>query len=85
MGDNRRCFTVMKKRVCTVEADEKKRKQNIQWTDYNLETLLTHNYNNKMVSSTAKMTLLESRKKKNEFEVKLNVLYRQNAIEHAPR
>ena len=54
-----------------VEADEKKGKQNIQWIDYNLEILLT--YNNKMVSSTTKMTPLEARKKKNEFEVKLNI------------
>ena len=54
-----------------VDADEKKGKQNIQWIDYNLEILLT--YNNKMVSSTTKMTPLEARKKKNEFEVKLNI------------
>ena len=54
-----------------VEADEKKGKQNIQWIDYNLEILLT--YNNKMVSSTTKFTPLEARKKKNEFEVKLNI------------
>ena len=38
---------------------------------YNLEILLT--YNNKMVSSATKMTPLEARKKKNEFEVKLNI------------
>ena len=54
-----------------VEADEKKGKQSIQWIDYNLEILLT--YSNKMVSSTTKMTPLEARKKKNEFEVKLNI------------
>ena len=54
-----------------VEADEKKGKQNIQWIDYNLEILLT--YNNKMVSSTTKFTPLEAKKKKNEFEVKLNI------------
>ena len=53
------------------EADEKKGKQNIQWIDYNLEILLT--YNNKMVSSTTKFTPLEAKKKKNEFEVKLNI------------
>ena len=51
--------------------DEKKGKQNIQWIDYNLEILLT--YNNKMASSTTKMTPLEARKKKSEFEVKLNI------------
>ena len=54
-----------------VEADEKKGKENIQWIDYNLEILLT--YNNKMVSSATKMTPLEARKKKHEFEVKLNI------------
>ena len=54
-----------------VEADEKKGKENIQWIDYNLEILLT--YNNKTVSSATKMTPLEARKKKNEFEVKLNI------------
>ena len=53
-----------------VEADEKKGKENIQWIDYNLEILT---YNNKMVSSTTKFTPLEARKKKNEFEVKLNI------------
>ena len=53
-----------------VEADEKG-KENIQWIDYNLEIVLT--YNNKLVSSVTKMTPLEARKKKNEFEVKLNV------------
>ena len=58
-----------------VEADEKKGKQNIQWIDYNLEILLTYNYNNKMVSSTTKVTPLEARKKKNEFEVKLNISF----------
>ena len=54
-----------------VDADEKKGKNNIQWIDYNLEILLT--YNNKLVSSVTKMTPLEARKKKNEFEVKLNI------------
>ena len=54
-----------------VEADEKRGKQDIQWVDYNLEILLT--YNNKLVSSVTKMTPLEARKKKNEFEVKLNI------------
>ena len=53
------------------ERGEKKGKQNIQWIDYNLEILLT--YNNKMVSSTTKFTPLEAKKKKNEFEVKLNI------------
>ena len=54
-----------------VEADGKKRKQNIQWIGYNLEILLT--YNNKTVSSATKVTPLEARKNKNEFEVKLNI------------
>ena len=50
---------------------KKKGKQNIQWIDYNLGILLT--YNNNMVSSVTKMTPLEAKKKKNEFEVKLNI------------
>ena len=54
-----------------VDADEKKGKNNIQWIDYILEILLT--YNNKLVSSVTKMTPIEARKKKNEFEVKLNI------------
>ena len=67
-----------------VEADEKKGKQNIQWIDYNLGILLT--YNNKMVSSTTKMTPLEA-KKEEKRNLKLNSknLCRQNAIEHTPR
>ena len=54
-----------------VDADEKKGKTNIQWIDYRLEILIT--YNNKLVSSVTKMTPLEARKNKNEFEVKLNI------------
>ena len=54
-----------------VDADEKKDKNNIQWTDYIMEILLT--YNNKLVSSITKMTPLEARRHKNEFEVKLNI------------
>ena len=54
-----------------VDADEKKGKNKKQWIDYNLEILLT--YNNKLVSSVTKMTPIEARKKKNEFEVKLNI------------
>ena len=54
-----------------LDADEKKGKNNIQWTDYILEILLT--YNNKLVGSITKMTPLEARKKNNEFEVKLNI------------
>ena len=44
-----------------VEADEKKRKANIQWIDYNLEILLT--YNNKMVSSTTKIHAVRGKEK----------------------
>ena len=54
-----------------VEADEKKGKANIQWTDYIFEILLT--YNNKNVHSTTKFTPSEAKKPKNEFEVKLNI------------
>lgn len=45
-----------------VEADEKKGKQNIQWTDYIFEIMLT--YNNKDVHSTTKFTPKDARLKK---------------------
>ena len=54
-----------------VEADEKKGKQNMQWTDYIFQIMLT--YNDKMVHSSTKMTPKEARKKKNEYAVKLNL------------
>ena len=54
-----------------VEADEKKGKQNIQWTDYIFEIMLT--YNNKDVHSATKFTPKDARLKKNELEVKLNI------------
>ena len=54
-----------------VEADEKKGKTNIQWTDYVFEILLT--YNNKMEHSTIKMTPKEAMKEKNEFKAKQNM------------
>ena len=54
-----------------VEADEKAEKQNIQWTDYNLEIMLT--YNDKMKHSATGMTPNQARKDKNEFRAMLNV------------
>ena len=54
-----------------VEADEKAEKQNIQWTDYNLEIVLT--YNDKMKHSATGMTPNQARKEKNEFRAMLNV------------
>ena len=54
-----------------VEADEKAEKQNIQWTDYNLEIMLT--YNDKMKRSATGMTPNQARKEKNEFRAMLNV------------
>ena len=54
-----------------VEADEKKGKQNIQWTDYIFEILLT--YNNKMEHSATKMTPKEAMKEKNELKSKNNM------------
>ena len=54
-----------------VEADEKKGKENIQWTDYIFEILLT--YNNKMVHSATKFTPKDARKPSNELKVKLNL------------
>ena len=54
-----------------VEADEKKGKRNLQWTDYIFQIMVT--YNNKMVHSSTKLTPNEARKKKNEYTVKLNL------------
>ena len=54
-----------------VEADEKKGKTNIQWTDYIFEILLT--YNNKMEHSAIKMTPKEAMKEKNELKAKQNM------------
>ena len=54
-----------------VEADEKKGKSNIQWTDYIHEILLT--YNNQMKHSTTKFTPKEARKPSNELIVRLNI------------
>ena len=54
-----------------VEADEKKGKAHIQWTDYNLEIMLT--YNDKMKHSAINMTPSEARKDKNEFRAMINV------------
>ena len=45
-----------------IEADEKKGKQNIQWTDYIFEIMLT--YNNKDVHSATKFTPKDARLKK---------------------
>ena len=46
-----------------VEADEKKGKGNIQWTDYIFEIMLT--YNNKMVHSATNLTPKEAKKPEN--------------------
>ena len=54
-----------------VEADEKKGKSNIQWTDYIHEILLT--YNNQMIHSATKFTPKEARKPSNELIVRLNI------------
>ena len=67
-----RAVRSFKDMVCKrVEADAKKSKQTPQWTDYILEILLT--YNNKNKHSSTKLTPNEARKKKNEYEVKLNL------------
>ena len=54
-----------------VEADEKKGKETIQWTDYIFEIVLT--YNNKDKHSSIRMTPKEGAKKKNEFKVKTSI------------
>ena len=57
-----------------VEADEKKGKENIDWTSYILEIMLT--YNNKDIHSSTGQTPNEARKKKNEYKSVLNVSMR---------
>ena len=54
-----------------VEVDEKKGKENIDWTDYILEIMLT--YNNKDVHSSTGQTPNEARKNKNEYKSVMNV------------
>ena len=54
-----------------VEADEKKGKENIQWTDYIFEIMIT--YKNKMVHSATGLTPQEARKPENELKVKANI------------
>ena len=54
-----------------VEADEKKGKQNIQWTDYLSEILLT--YNQIMVHSSHNMTPTEAKKPRNECKVRMEL------------
>ena len=54
-----------------VEADEKKGKSNIQWTDYIFEILLTNN--NKMKHSATGFTPKDARKPSNELKVKLHL------------
>ena len=54
-----------------IEADEKKGKANIQWTDYILEILLT--YNNKMKHSATGFTPKDARKPSNELKVERNI------------
>ena len=54
-----------------VEADQKKGKDNIQWSDYIFEILLT--YNNKMKHSVTVFTPKDARKPSNELKVKLHL------------
>ena len=63
--------TVKKMLYDRVEADGKKNKSNIQWTDYIFEILLT--YNNKNVHSSHNLTPKEARLPKNELKVKLEL------------
>lgn len=54
-----------------VEADEKKGKKTVQWTDYNLEILLT--YNDKMVHSSTGMTPKEALKGEKNLKAKIKM------------
>lgn len=65
---NRTLKNMISKRL---EADEKKGKQNNDWSDYLPEVVLT--YNNKMKHSATGLTPNEARKDKHEFRAMLNV------------
>ena len=54
-----------------VEADEKRGKENMQWTGYIFEIVFT--YNNKDKHSATGMTPKEGAMKKNEFKVKTSI------------
>ena len=54
-----------------VESDEKNGKENIQWTDYNFEILLT--YNEKMVHASIGMTPKEAVKGERNLQAKVNM------------
>ena len=54
---------------------ENSNKENVQWTDFVYEILLT--YNNKLKHSSTKYTPNEARDTKNELNVKLNMLMHQ--------
>ena len=54
-----------------VEADEKKGKQNLDWSDYIFQIMLT--YNDKNIHSSTGFTPKEARLKRNEYAVKLNL------------
>ena len=54
-----------------VEADQKKGKNNIQWTDYIFEIFLT--YNNKIKHSAISFTPKDARKPSNELKFRLHV------------
>ena len=63
--------TVKDKLFKRVEADEKKGKNNIQWTDYILEILLI--YSNKDIHSAHGMTPKEAKNGENELKVRTNI------------
>ena len=65
-----------------VEADEKKGKQTIDWRDYIFEIVFT--YNNKSVHSSTRFTPTEARKKKNEFEVRMNLELQRRSTRKYP-
>ena len=54
-----------------VEADEKKGKSNIQWTDYIFEIMIT--YNNKMLHSATDLTPEEAKKPKTNSKLRLTL------------
>ena len=65
-----------------IEADEKKGKENIQWTDYIFQIVLT--YNNKMTHSATGKTPVEAMKKENELFVNLKIASQANKTSNYP-
>ena len=65
-----------------IEADEKKGKENPQWTDYVFQVVLT--YNNRMKHSATGKTPVEASKKENELSVRMKIASQANKTRKYP-